>query len=363
MSTLANVLIILALFVAASGCLNSTEDSGASSRAYFNPLGYRHCHKGKFGRFDWMNARGSKSFICKGGEPSRASDEDEEDQQEYLGRNLSSSNSSRRVIGGFGTVRLGEFPSYVSVIFELPKEQMSICGGTLLNSHLVLTAAHCINTKARRGVVIAGRQDLRDQTGQMNRIRRACLPKEFPEGELTPEVLKRLTHDWAIIELDQPFKFNGATQPGCVNLDFDLKPNARCVIVGFGQTSQDSAENNSKVRGAVVEGCPSDENDPPNLLCMRAVGRPKDGAGQACKGDSGGALYCYENCSGTRPRMYSVGIVSGTDSSNGCSLDNQLILTKTLAHREGIKRLIRRMSRSRRRFASTSGFRCINYMR
>lgn len=328
---------------------NFAEDRECPIYQLYNPLGYNKCYGGQF-RFDWMKKKRYDSFICLNKTNCRRDvNIDPQDTQ--------SSKSFKRIIGGF-EARLGEFPSFVQVLHDDNKYNRSQCGGMLLNRYLVLTAAHCLQNTA--AVVLAGTV-VYDQ-GERNPVVRSCHPNNY----------NRVTgySDWAILELTKNYHYGNNIQPGCLNLDFKLVKDITCITVGHGRYSSSVTGPISTLKAAVLMNCGgwSDLNRD-GIRCVLAYDKAP-GGGQVCSGDSGGPLFCYENCSG-RPKMYSIGIAhrAGNIGNISCHVENYAFFTDTLSHRIGISKLIKKMKQERLRGLSNlaedldepSGFTCRVY--
>lgn len=81
---------------------------------------------------------------------------------------------STRIIGG-SEARVGQFPYMVALILGLPDFGQSFCGGSIISSQFVLTAAHCME-EAIQINVLAGMHNVFRDTPHYNQ---AVFPKDF----------------------------------------------------------------------------------------------------------------------------------------------------------------------------------------
>lgn len=141
-----------------------------------------------------------------------------------------------RIAGGF-SARIGHFPSFVQLHFyhrgqKLPTQ----CGGTIVGSDLVLTAAHCVGdartiTRIR---AIAG-SVFRDFGGRIVDFEKFCLPKVWVRGE---GVI--MPFDIALVIVKEPFRFDDFVQPACYPT-VDVDNSYQAFAVGFGYTNPEGS--------------------------------------------------------------------------------------------------------------------------
>ncbi|XP_052899529.1 transmembrane protease serine 9-like [Anopheles moucheti] len=134
--------------------------------------------------------------------------------------------------------RQGEFAHMAAIGWRQTNGSISFdCGGSLITTRHVLTAAHCaVNADGaapqvvRLGVIdiTAGLYDPQNQFAQEHRI---ASFKRHPEHEFRAEY-----HDVALITLDRAVTLNSAVVPGCLWTGAQV-PMRRLEAAGFGQTS------------------------------------------------------------------------------------------------------------------------------
>lgn len=204
----------------------------------------------------------------------------------------------------------GAQPWQVSVgVSEIDAAQAHLCGGSIYNNRFIVTAAHCLINLAPGDVQIAyGSNRLSEQTPRM-RVRALYLHPQFNRNPLD--------HDIALIELSDAMAFTDMAQPLALLDAADeatvLTPDRELSVTGWGATEEGHAVvrrlRQVSVRFVTRQRC----NDPlsyngkitDNMICAGGAH-----LGDACNGDSGGALVV--TAPGSSPRQ--AGIVSaGSD--------------------------------------------------
>ncbi|XP_039442600.1 trypsin-1-like [Culex pipiens pallens] len=177
----------------------------------------------------------------------------------------------RRIVNG-QEATLGQFPYQVFVDYQRNGGSYS-CGGSILNSNNVLTAAHCV-WRAEGGIVIAGAHNRRIEEPTQQRIPFA---KVYYHADYTEQ---RFRNDIAVVRLIRHITFNNRVQPVLLPA---LGDNQCLAVWGNPESIQDQN------------------------LCLSTAGETS-----TCQGDSGGPLTVMDG-----GRTMQVGIVSFGHSS-GC---------------------------------------------
>ncbi|XP_053210180.1 clotting factor G beta subunit-like [Panonychus citri] len=237
---------------------------------------------------------------------------------------LGSESVSTKIFGG--TVAYNdEYPWMAHLRFFDKKggTRYGMCGGFLITSKHVMTAAHCImesQTKVRSieaTEVYLGVNDLSKLT-TVHRVDKFYYPSNYKQYDLS--------NDIAILELSQPVNFTKKIRPICLPRSDD-EPYKRLIVAGFGRLgpNKDTSELlmhvnveyipnpqcNEMVKDYFMRNNPDIKKDPdrydiPKVHETHMCCVDKSTGGDACRGDSGGALMYKKD-----GRYYAVGIVSG----------------------------------------------------
>ncbi|XP_055021644.1 chymotrypsin-like elastase family member 2A [Boleophthalmus pectinirostris] len=216
-----------------------------------------------------------------------------------------------RVVGG-KDVRPHSWPWQVSFQSGKYGHWSHSCGGTLISSQWVVTAAHCLLDGYSYRVQL-GKHSL----------------EEEEDGSITLSVAKDIKHpkyhdhlsrnDIALLKLERPVTFSDTIQPACLPPAGAVLPDgAPCFVTGWGRLT-------TMGPGAVIlqqallpvvsfEICSQDDWWS-FLLTRDMVCAGGDGVKGSCMGDSGGPL----NCQGSDGSWEVHGVVS-FGSGQGCNV-------------------------------------------
>ncbi|XP_039424584.1 acrosin-like [Corvus cornix cornix] len=201
-----------------------------------------------------------------------------------------------RVVGGTGALP-GAWPWMVSIQHPWMPDLGHLCGGSLISTQWVLTAAHCFNdiTNISMMYVLIGATQL-TQPGpgaQMRSIKQVVMHQYYNHGDMS--------YDIALLELDHPVQCSPYIQLACVpDATLRVSELKNCWVAGWGATAARAQKSSDYLQEARVQlidtklcnssGWYAGEIHTHNLC----AGYPQ-GTIDTCQGDSGGPLMCQDN--------------------------------------------------------------------
>ncbi|EAT45740.2 AAEL002997-PA [Aedes aegypti] len=224
-------------------------------------------------------------------------------QQEY---------SSGRIVGGI-EAPVGQWPWMAAIFLHGPKRTEFWCGGSLIGTKYILTAAHC--TRDSRQRPFAARQfTVRLGDIDLSTDAEPSAPVTFKVTEVRahPKFSRvGFYNDIAILVLDRPVRKSKYVIPVCTpksNLPSkDRMAGRRATVVGWGTTYYGGKESTKQQQATLPvwrnEDCNHAYFQPitDNFLCAGF----SEGGVDACQGDSGGPLMML-----VEARWTQVGVVS-----------------------------------------------------
>uniref|UniRef100_A0A8C5DFL2 pancreatic elastase II n=1 Tax=Gouania willdenowi TaxID=441366 RepID=A0A8C5DFL2_GOUWI len=218
---------------------------------------------------------------------------------------------SSRVVGGEDATP-HSWPWQVSLQSDRGGGWRHVCGGTLISTEWVLTAAHCINENYNYRVEL-GKHSL----------------KASEDGSIARRAAKIISHqdysillsrnDIALIKLSPPIILTDTIKPACLpELGFVLPHGSQCFVTGWGRLSTNGplADTLQQALLPVIghEIC-SQQEWWSVLATDKMVCAGGDGTSSGCNGDSGGPLI-YQNPDGS----WNVHGVVSFGSGQGCNV-------------------------------------------
>ncbi|XP_034388451.1 transmembrane protease serine 6 [Cyclopterus lumpus] len=205
---------------------------------------------------------------------------------------------SGRIVGGTNSTE-GEWPWQAS----LQVRGTHICGGVLISSQWVVSAAHCFYDDRLYSpslwTVYLGKLLLSpgSPTEEVARVQRIHLHQYYDD--------ESHDYDLALLKLERP----AAARPACLPPPtHQLEPGLLCWVTGWGSLREGGSASNVlqkvDVRLVSEEACVRTYGHlvTPRMLCAGYRSGDKD----ACQGDSGGPLVCQEPSG----RWFLAGVVS-----------------------------------------------------
>ncbi|XP_066594930.1 uncharacterized protein [Prorops nasuta] len=203
-----------------------------------------------------------------------------------------------------GDSEFGEYPWQVAILKKDPNESVYVCGGTLISSRHIITAAHCVKTHAGR--------DLRARLGEWDVNHDVefypYIERDIVSVHVHPEFYAgTLYNDIAILKLDHDVDFekNPHISPACLPDKHDDFTGTRCWTTGWGK---DAFGDFGKYQNILKE---VDVPVVSNQVCEHQMKRTRLGSSfnlhpgficaggeegkDACKGDGGGPMVCERN--------------------------------------------------------------------
>lgn len=216
------------------------------------------------------------------------------------------------------------------------KEQY--CGGTMIASGWVLTAAHCIRKrgKRRRVIVRVGEHDIHEYNRYEVDMR---VEKDFPHHHFDYETI---TNDIALLKLRRPERMSKAVRYACLpDENVEVPDGSMCRTVGWGKERNTDPLGSDILQEAsvpIVSKRKCRKAFDYKITDKQVCAGFKNGGVDSCAGDSGGPLLCPRTENGTT-RWFVYGV---TSYGEGCGQKGKFgIYTKVTNYLKWIHRVIR----------------------
>ncbi|NP_001089555.1 uncharacterized protein LOC734611 [Xenopus laevis] len=216
----------------------------------------------------------------------------------------------RRVTKGANALP-GNWPWIVSIQMPIDSTYMHVCGGTILNHHWVMTAAHCLykyqSSPQSLARIVFGSFNI-SELGPETQIRKI---KEMIRHEQFNKEEKK--YDIALISLDKPVAYSDYIQPACLPQEAsDITRMNDCYIAGWGMVNGFFRIRTDALQEASTELIPNSRCNQRNwyeglIKEYNLCAGYEQGGPDTCEGDSGGPLMCKRKQAKT---YFVVGIAS-----------------------------------------------------
>ncbi|XP_073717175.1 elastase 3 like [Misgurnus anguillicaudatus] len=223
------------------------------------------------------------------------------------------------------------WPWQISLQYQNGDSWHHTCGGSIIDTNWVMTAAHCISSSRTYRVFVGKHNLAEDEAGS-----KAISPEKIIVHEKWNSIFVALGNDIALIKLSEPLTLSDSVQLGCIPPAGTVLPNNyTCYVTGWGRLST-GGPLPDKLQQALMpvvdhKTCTRFDWWGPSIK-ETMVCSGGDGVVAACNGDSGGPLNC-KNSNG----IWEVHGIASFVSGLGCNaLKKPTVFTRVSAFNDWI---------------------------
>lgn len=247
--------------------------------------------------------------------------------------------SSGLIVGG-NAIERGQWPWLGALYSTTATDKTFICGSTLISTNLLITAAHCIQSKHQKIprapneiVIYLGKYDLNET------VERGSVPVYPSDIKIHPDwnqYTDRYDADIAIVVIENPVQLTQFIFPACLWNEIQEPSEQHGYIVGWGKSEIGTQQFESKPRQVKVkmienEVCLLDNPKFATISSNRTFCAGGEGAGP-CTGDSGGGYFIK-----VERKWFLRGVVSASFVENGfCDVNSYAVFTNTILYKQWI---------------------------
>lgn len=209
---------------------------------------------------------------------------------------------------------MGSWPWQVFLRITAESGSSSLCGGSIISSRWILTAAHCFgeNNKADSIEAYIG---LHSREASHSHTRKVAIEKIIINPSYS--TFEGRAYDVCLLKTTTEMSFNDHIRPVCLPPSgLEFQTGSLCIATGWGRLHFNGplATTLHQVRVPLIEFDKCSEKYPGRLIRDSHIcaGNLQDGGVDACQGDSGGPLTCLYSGSA----WFQVGI---TSFGHGCA--------------------------------------------
>ncbi|XP_062549418.1 brachyurin-like [Armigeres subalbatus] len=221
--------------------------------------------------------------------------------------------SNQRIVGG-QVASAGQIPYQAAILADID-DGSGLCGGVLISSNYVLTAAVCVNG-ASEGTVILGAQNLQNEN-EVGQLRLDFTGSDVKIHEEYVEFIFR--HNIAIVRLPQSVPITDRIRPAVLPAGSDSRTFAglQGTVSGFGRTSDASTSFSEVLRyvsNPILTNADCNAGWYGDLIDGQKLCLSYSNTRGPCVGDNGGPLTVQDAGQSLLVGVFSFGSVIGCES-------------------------------------------------